>query len=69
MLKKIIKNQIIYEVDWDEIYSNTIAPYLKSRYDLEFNDDVRIRITNLSGAMVKPNHLQFKLPETLLEED
>jgi hypothetical protein len=71
MLKKITKNQVFYEINWIEVYENAIAPFLKDRYGLEFDlkkEKIRVRVTSKTNAMIKPDFIQFKLPETLIEE-
>jgi hypothetical protein len=68
MLKKIVKNQVIYEINWAEVFQHSIYPYLKEKYNLELPNETRVRVTSKASAMVKPDFIQFKLPETLLEE-
>lgn len=69
MMIKITKTQIIYELDWDEVLKQSILPFLESKYDLVFDnlDNVRIRVSSKANAMVKPDSIQFKLPENIME--
>ena len=59
MLKKEIKNTIIYTIDWIEI-KQIIDSYIKRKYKVTFPKETQVRAISRTGAMVDPSEFRFK---------
>lgn len=58
-LMKTTKTIIIEEIHWNLIYP-LIEKFIKERYNKEFPSDIRVRVLNKAGTMIKPDRIQFK---------